>query len=42
MNLASRDTIRTVENKLNTADSYLQNLEGDLGKLFETKGLNYP
>ena len=41
MNQASKDTIKNVDKKLSTTDSYLYALEGDLGKLFESKGLNY-
>ena len=41
MNQASKDTIRNVDKKLTSADSYLNTLEGDLGKLFNSKGLNY-
>jgi predicted RNA-binding protein YlqC (UPF0109 family) len=41
MNDASRDTIQNVEKKLNTTDGFLDEMEGDLGKVFGKKGLNY-
>jgi putative component of membrane protein insertase Oxa1/YidC/SpoIIIJ protein YidD len=41
MNEASRDTIQNVEKKLSVTGGFLNELEGDLGKVFGAKGLNY-